>query len=163
MLLPLPAANVSDVLQLNNFPLAVCGMYVCCMRVISVEKVTEATKKVAEAYGVKFVAGTQMEQITRYIPTKFDYEHEILLLSVLQRGCDRRWFLFAAFWRPSSLSFVHVCTWMFYLLYLCIYFRHLSVRMRHNTTDGVVDRFDRGHVRRPVERGGQVKRETWPG
>lgn len=28
-------------------------------------KVTEATKKVADAYGVKFVAGTQMEQITR--------------------------------------------------------------------------------------------------
>ncbi|CAM9175858.1 unnamed protein product [Pylaiella littoralis] len=29
-------------------------------------QVTEATKKVADAYGVKFVAGTQTEQITRY-------------------------------------------------------------------------------------------------
>ncbi|CAM9944032.1 unnamed protein product, partial [Ectocarpus fasciculatus] len=29
-------------------------------------QVTEATKKVADAYGVKFVSGTQMEQITRY-------------------------------------------------------------------------------------------------
>lgn len=29
-------------------------------------QVTAALKKVADAYGVKFVAGTQMEQITRY-------------------------------------------------------------------------------------------------
>ncbi|CAM9244193.1 unnamed protein product [Sphacelaria rigidula] len=29
-------------------------------------QVTEATKKVADAYGVKFIAGTQMEQLTRF-------------------------------------------------------------------------------------------------